>query len=284
MIPDRPGCPRHRRASARRRTHDVLGLPSHERARHYGADAAVAVYIGLAVAVVAAGTSAYMQYQQGQYAADVARYNQQVSQQQAGYAQQYAELQARMLEQNGMFAEQSAAAQAAIAERQAEAARNSGRIQEEIERAKFARQQSRARANIGASGVNTEGSPLLVLMDNAAEFDMDMQRLRYGTELEAMGHQMEGQMVKLEGAMRRSAAESDAKMSRFSGRLSGLGYNQQSLMFGAQAGAARWGSYWGAGTTLLAGVGNAASRYPTTSGGGGGTRYYWGGGQSMEGV
>lgn len=94
---------------------------------------------------------------------------------------------------------------AEVAEQQAVAARGSAAVDEEASRERSRRLQAAARAAYGASGVaQDEGSPLLVMMDNAAQAELEAQRIRYGGELAATGYGNQATLARTQG---RQAAE-----------------------------------------------------------------------------
>jgi hypothetical protein len=92
------------------------------------------------------------------------------------------------------------------ADMQAQQARDAAAIAEEEARERNARLQGMARARASASGVVTsEGSPLLVLMDNAAQAELEAQRIRYGGEVRAAGLESESRLQGAYGANARTA-------------------------------------------------------------------------------
>ncbi len=145
--------------------------------------------VGLVVAVAAAATSAYAQHEQAQQQQDAAKYNAKVATNQALQAQYAAEAQAKQ--------------------------------REEQTRRRLATQRVAA----GASGVTTEGSPLAVMMDSAAQGAYEAGLIRAGGQYQA------------------DALFGEAGIQRFYGDSA------------ASAGALR------SGTTLLSGAGNAAYGY-----------------------
>jgi len=90
---------------------------------------------------------------------------------------------------SGQAQEAAAEYGADVAENQAQASRNAAAVDEDIAREKSRRIQAAARAAYGASGVTQdEGSPLLVMMDTAAQSELEVQRIRYGGELATGGY------------------------------------------------------------------------------------------------
>lgn len=119
--------------------------------------------------------------------------------------------------------------QSQAAENQATSARQAAAIRAQQEQKRTDAIRARARANAGASGVETgEGSPLLVMLENARQAQYETELIKYGGEIQSAGF------------------ETEAKLRTFESR------------------AVRRAGMIGAGTTLLAGVGNAAGTYAKT--------------------
>lgn len=115
---------------------------------------------------------------------------------------------------------------ARLADMQAQQARDAAKIDAENQAEIAKRAQAGVRARIAASGVEMgEGSPLLVLMDNARQASLENQRILYGGELRAQG------------------LEANAALSRYS------------------AGRYREAGGFGAGINLLSGIGKTGSQY-----------------------
>jgi hypothetical protein len=111
-----------------------------------------------------------------------------------------------------------------VAEQQAQAARASAAVDEEAAREKARRIQAAARAAYGASGVSQEeGSPLLVLMDNAAQAELEAQRIRYAGELAATGYGNQATLARTQGAQAAQAGQIGAGISLLSSGAS-IGY------------------------------------------------------------
>jgi hypothetical protein len=120
-------------------------------------------------------------------------------------------------------AEPATAYQSDVAEQQAEVARGAAGVQAEEARARSKQLQATARSRISASGVITEGSPLMVLMSNAEQSELEAQRIKW------------------------------------SGATQVTGYESQSPYSQYQARQARQAGSWGAGTSLLGGVANTSA-------------------------
>ena len=114
---------------------------------------------------------------------------------------------------------------AAVAERDAKAAKAAAGHEASQKRKETERLLGRQRALYGKSGVTMEGSPLELMSETAAEGELDAL------------------MIERTGAVGAQRYGEEATLSRMKG-----------------ASASRAG-YWGAGTTLLTGAGQAASSY-----------------------
>jgi hypothetical protein len=157
----------------------------------------IAAGIAAAAAVAGAGVAAYGQYQQGQTANKVAQYN------------------AELANRNAQIADQNA-----------EAVRFAGTAKEEQSRDEVRQVLARQRALVGASGVTTEGSPLLVMMESARQGELDALRIRYATDIEEQQRLLEGQQQRsqafLQGAQGR-AAQSAGTLAAGGSILTGIG-------------------------------------------------------------
>jgi hypothetical protein len=121
----------------------------------------------------------------------------------------------------GKQAEAAANLQAQAQKRQALQESQASAYERDQERHRQELAQSAARAQAGASGVALSGSPAEVLAANARQGELDVQAMRYGTQL------------------RSNALNTQAGISQFSGRQ------------------ARQASYIAGASTLLSGVGSA---------------------------
>jgi|SRR5262245_4548142 len=135
--------------------------------RHWGAD--LLLYGAIATAALAGAASAYGTYEAGQQRAEAASYNKKVAENQAAYATQQAEIEAQNL-----------------AERQK-------------------RQRASQRVAIGASGIDEEGSPLLVEADTARQQARDLYLTRYGGEVRAHAAMEEAGLQTLYGRQAQQA-------------------------------------------------------------------------------
>jgi hypothetical protein len=121
----------------------------------------------------------------------------------------------------GKQAQAMAEMQAQVYKRQALQESQASAYERDRERHRQELAQSAARAQAGASGVALTGSPAEVLSANARQGELDVQAMRYGTQL------------------RSNALNTQAGISQFSGKQ------------------ARQASYIAGASTLLSGVGSA---------------------------
>jgi hypothetical protein len=230
------------------------------------------------------------QQAQAEYAMQAA-----LAQQQFGLMEmqaQFQEAQAGLMEQQGGFALASAEFQQKLAEKQAESVTTQTALMQEDVRRRLGRTQAAARVGIALAGVESTGSPLNLLLENASEAQREITELRYGGELQVASIMAGAQLELEEGRARQAAAFGDAALTRFGANLTRMGGANQlasSLMGGQlglqsagsqasllrfQGGAARQAGYWGAGSSLLSGFGQAASIYGTSQRYGGRTGGY----------
>jgi len=133
---------------------------------------------------------------------------------------------------------------AQIAEQNAEAAKLAGAAKEEQSRDEVRRVLARQRALVGASGITTEGSPLLVMMETARQGELDALRIRYTSEVEARQGLFQAQQYQSEATLQRY----QGKQAQKAGYLSAGG----TLLTGIGSAASYYGGRKGAGTSLLA--------------------------------
>ena len=140
----------------------------------------IAVIAG-AAAVAGAGVAAYGSYQQGQAQAAAGKYNERV------------------------------------AANQAQAAREAAALEADRAHDKNRRLLASQRARIGASGITTEGSPLLVMMDSAEQAALDEATIRYRGSLGAAAATSEGVLQGFYGRQARRAGTIGAGASLLTG-------------------------------------------------------------------
>lgn len=140
------------------------------------------------VTILSAAVSAYSQYQQGQTAAKVGR------------------------------------AQSRQAEQQALAARQAAEVREQQERRRLDRVRATTRTRAAASGVlATEGSPLLVVLENARQAELEAQLIRYSGEIQGQELEFESRLQLFKGRQARRAANIGAGATLLSGLSSAAG-------------------------------------------------------------
>lgn len=128
------------------------------------------------------GLQAYGQYQAGEEANAVAKYNQQVKEREAQAAEQEAMIQSK---------------------KQAQAA---------------ARQMSTLRNQLGASGaVTSEGSPLEIIGEQAKQSELENLEIGYQGQQKAAGLRQEGLMIRRQGKAQRRAARIGAGSTLLTG-------------------------------------------------------------------
>lgn len=262
LLRERVGCPQCRATLVRRLKGEPWtepgsgpGLP----VRHYEAGAAAAIIA--AVAVISAGISAYGLYAASQQQAAALEYNAALQGQQAAYQAQLGEFQARLIERQAAGVSTLAAAEASLQEQQALAAEVAGRVRAEAIRRNYDRTQSEVRAAIGKSGVDTTGSPLLVLIENADTVGQELALNEYQTALDVTGAKAGAAYSRTEGALRAASLRGEAGFARFGGAAASAAALAQGTLFRFQAGGVRTAGRLGVGTTLLGGVSGAASPF-----------------------
>lgn len=106
----------------------------------------------------------------------------------------------------GRQAEAAAEAQARSYEQQAQADQKAASFEAAQEGRKQQIQLSSARAQIGASGVGFAGSPAAVIAANAGQGQMDLEAIRYGSQLRQNGLKTQASISRFEGKQARQAS------------------------------------------------------------------------------
>lgn len=101
----------------------------------------------------------------------------------------------------------------------------------------------------------------MVQLQNVVDFEADMGRARYGTELEAYAQEANAAFSRGGAEVARREGASRANMIRVGSLLGGSAYASQAALLGSQAGQYRFAGKVGAGTSLLSGAANAAVSY-----------------------
>lgn len=119
--------------------------------------------------------------------------------------------------QQGNAANAAAQAQAQAQEQQAEAERRSSAFESEREFKKQQLQLSSARAAVGASGVGFQGSPSAVITANAAQGQLDLAAIQYGSQLRQNTLMTQADLTRMEGRQAKQAGFINAASSVVSG-------------------------------------------------------------------
>jgi hypothetical protein len=164
-----------------------------------GTTTAVVAGLAIATSLASAGMAFYGQQQQARAAQDMAAYNNAIHQQNYAVQKQQMEMQAQMA---AMAAQQQQLAyenNAKMMENEAVRANQEAvRVEQEArERARRMRMENdkllgAQRARYGASGVTSEGSPLLVMAETAGALEMGVADELYKGELMARASRLEG--------------------------------------------------------------------------------------------
>jgi len=159
--------------------------------------------------VLSAGTTAYSSYQQGQAQQSMSSYNALIARQNADLALQKQELQKMQT-----------------------------KITEQREREKTERFISEQRALYGKGGVTTEGSPLLVMADTAAQGEVEALAIRYAGSMEeaniiaqGSGYRQDAELARMRGGAASKAGSIGAGSALLTGVSQFAGIGQQAGWF-----------------------------------------------------
>lgn len=282
--------------------------------------ASVAIWIGLALTVASTAAAAYGMVQQNAAQEAALRYNAQQARlaqqqellnaaremelqnmlaaqtmQQAGLVEEATAFEARIREENARQALIAAEYEKQAITQEGTVARAAADVEEDNARRRLQVVQSEGKALIGASGVTSEGSPVLVLMENAAQTDLAIQRIRYGAglrekaaetdaamadyagKLAARGEEIEGLKARRAGSLQANALRQEAAMIRYGAALRFFGHNRfdAGAGFDFQRQQLNAAFPYQLGSTILTGVGQVAGgfRYGGSSSGPSGFRY-----------
>lgn len=228
-------------------------------ARHVTMGAAAIVFS--VAAVMSAAVGAFAAYSSSQAQSGALEYNAALQRSQAVYQQQLAELEVQLMERQAAGMLTMAEAEQALAEQQAKAAQTAGEIREAAIRRNYDRTQSDVRAAIGKSGVDTTGSPLLVLLENADTVGEELAINDYQTALDVAGAKASGAFAAAEGRMRADALRGELQYRRFAGQAGASAALGQANLLSFQAGGVKTAGLFGIGTSLLGGASSAASPF-----------------------
>lgn len=134
----------------------------------------------------------------------------------------------------GQQAQQMADMQAKAYEQQAQADAQASSFEAQRERRKQELLQANARAQVGASGVALAGSPTEVLTANAREGQLDIQAIRYGSQLRQNGLRTQAAISRFSGQQAKTASFINAGSNLISG-ISNLYDPNRAVKFGGSA-------------------------------------------------
>jgi hypothetical protein len=218
-------------------------------------------YSVLATAIASAALTAYGSFQSAQAQAGSMEYNAAVARAQAAYQQQAGEFEAGLLERQAAGTLALSEANAALGEAQAEAPISAGKVRADAIRRAYDKTQGEVNAAIGKSGVDTTGTPLLVLMANADTVGQELGISQYQTDLEVFTAKTGSVTAAYEGQQRAAALRGEATMRRFGAGAAASSLLGQAGMLRFGAGGVRTAGYIGAGNTLLTSAGQIGANY-----------------------
>lgn len=128
----------------------------------------------------------------------------------AGAAQQ-----GKAAKQQGAINQQIAERNALISEEEARNAEKSAAFDEERLREQGVRRRAAARAAAGAQGLSFEGSPLLLLSEDAADTEIDALSIRFGGAREAARLRSQAEVERLGGRAARIKGQNEATAATF---------------------------------------------------------------------
>lgn len=105
----------------------------------------------------------------------------------------------------GNQANAAAQAQANAMEQQQKAEQQAAAFEAAQEQRKQSYAQASARAQIGASGVGFQGSPTAVLVANAGQGQLDLEAIRYGSQLRQNTLGTQAELTRMQGKQARTA-------------------------------------------------------------------------------
>jgi hypothetical protein len=232
-------------------------------AEAYGAE--IPLVLIIASIAVSAASAGYGAYAQGQAQKEQAEFQSKMSEYQATEAAAAA---SRAREQGEKFASYQEA-EADRIRQQAEYEARAAEIAGQASEASATEASRRARAHqhllIGSSGISAEGSPLLALMAGEEQAELEVERIRYGTSLEAYA-------ARTRGYAGGRDADIAAWLSRTGSVEQALNYQRQAYVqqgmatqYGSAGTQAEKAGYIGAGTSILAGAARIYGAYNAPS-------------------
>lgn len=223
-----------------------------------GVTEAALLATSVAVSAIGTGLTYYSQQQQAANAERMAQYNYDVQRQNAEVQAKMAQYQADINTRAAMAQHQAGLNNAAALEGQANAVEAQGRERARRMREENLRMLAIQNAKYGRSGVSSEGTPLAVMADTAANLELGVQDAAYETELESRTFRRRAEMERFQAGfslMDAGVAQYEAAAAR-TGR--GLALRQAELnrlSAKNQAQGLRYSSYG----TLISGAGNVAN-------------------------
>lgn len=134
----------------------------------------------------------------------------------------------------GNQADAMAQAQATAIEQQAQADAQASAFEQQQERRKQDLAAANARAQVGASGVAFAGSPTEVLTANAAQGQLDIEAIQYGSQLRRNNLSTQASISRFQGKQAKQAGFINAASGFVSG-VSGLFDPNKAIKFGRSA-------------------------------------------------
>ncbi len=211
----------------------------------------------LAATAASTGMSYYGQQQQASNAQAIANYN-------AAAQRQNADIQARLAQQQSTWNQQSLMAQyqarqnnAITLDNQARGEEARGRVLADQMRDKGDKAIATARAALAKSGVNTEGTPLLKLVDTAKNAELGVQDVAYQTELASQQWQQKAADERFQSGF----SLMDASIERYKQSSIAIGQRiayRDADLTKMQGAAQAQGYQTAAGATLLSGAASMA--------------------------
>jgi len=223
------------------------------------------VYVAAGAMIVGALVSAYAAYSQGQAQSNQARAAAIAAQSQAAYQRQMGDYALASYQAQAANARAAGEAQAAQFEAQAKAAQTAGDLRVADTYKAGERLQSTARASIAKAGVDTTGSPLDVLLENAAAIEEEAERLRYATAVDVASAKGGAGYARGQAELDAQGIERESVMRQFGFNAAAAGYGQEAAFQFGNVGRYRTAGYVGAGSSILSGFGAGANalRYPS---------------------
>jgi hypothetical protein len=225
-----------------------------------------ATVISLATTAIGTGMSYYAQQQQAANAQAMANYNAAVMQQNAQIQAQMAQQQAiYQAEQQAAFAEAQAQAQennAIALEQQAETAAAQGREAAARVRMENEAMLAMQRAKYAKAGLVNEGTPLIVLAEQAKLGELNAQDAIYQAELERSSLLYGAKLQRSEASYSLIAAEQARVQGQYDSAAAAVGLsmaNNEAELVRLQGASDAWGYQMGANASLISGIGSMAN-------------------------